>query len=84
MTITATQFRRQLFEMLERALKGETVEITHHGRSFQLVPKERQSKLARLVKHDVLVGSLEEVETALDGIGRESAALWERKWKERL
>jgi antitoxin (DNA-binding transcriptional repressor) of toxin-antitoxin stability system len=41
MTVTATDFRKNLFQLVERALNGELVEIVHKNRRIRLAPTER-------------------------------------------
>ena len=57
MKLTATQFRKDLFPVLERALHGETVEVTYRGSVVKLVPAQRASKLARAKRQHALVGN---------------------------
>ena len=46
--VTITQFRQKLFQFADQALKGETVEFTHKGVVFKVVPETKKSKLSRL------------------------------------
>lgn len=39
MEVTISQFRRDLFQIVERAAQGEPVTITHRGRRFRVVPE---------------------------------------------
>ena len=43
MRVTSTEFRADLFQIVERALQGELVEFAHDGRVVRLVPLERTS-----------------------------------------
>jgi len=52
MEINATQFRKSLFQTLERALEGEPVSITYKGARLRVVPAKKISKLARAVRRD--------------------------------
>ena len=38
MKVTSTEFRKNLFQIVERALQGEFVEVAHKGRLVRLVP----------------------------------------------
>ncbi len=80
MTVTATEFRKRLFQTLERALKGEPIEITHHGRAFRLLPKESGSKLARLPRRKTLNFPSADLESTLREMKEDAAHEWERKW----
>lgn len=53
--LTATQFRKRLFPELERALQGETVQISYKGSLLNVVAAEPPSKLDRLVPRDILL-----------------------------
>ena len=50
MKVTITEFRRNLFTLVERVIAGETVEFVHQGTTVRLVIPERSvpSKLDRL------------------------------------
>lgn len=52
--ITITEFRKNLFKLVERAIAGESVEFTHRGTTIQLViPAGSSSKLERLTPRQV-------------------------------
>jgi len=40
MEVTATQFRRDLFRLMERAAQGEPVYMTYRSRRFRIMPEE--------------------------------------------
>jgi antitoxin (DNA-binding transcriptional repressor) of toxin-antitoxin stability system len=50
MKVTVTEFRRNLFNLVERVIAGETVEFVHRGATVRLVIPEGSapSKLDRL------------------------------------
>jgi len=50
MRVTITEFRRNLFKLVERVIAGETVEFVHQSTTVRLVIPERgvPSKLDRL------------------------------------
>ncbi len=50
MQVTITEFRRNLFRLVERAIAGETVEFVHQATTVRLTIPERSvlSKLDRL------------------------------------
>ncbi len=80
MTFSITEFRKNLFQIFERAFEGELVEVVHHGRKLRLVPEEPPSKLSRLVKHDTLTIPADQLAAAIDEMNQEAMAEWERKW----
>jgi antitoxin (DNA-binding transcriptional repressor) of toxin-antitoxin stability system len=53
--LTATDFRKNMFQALERALQGEAVEITYKGAKLRLAPPPDQSKLARATRRHALL-----------------------------
>ena len=84
MTVTATDFRKNLFQLVERALNGELIEIVHKNRTIRLTPSERNSKLSRLVQRDTLRCSPDELIQLLRAQDDEMRQQWEQKWQSRL
>jgi antitoxin (DNA-binding transcriptional repressor) of toxin-antitoxin stability system len=39
MEVPITQFRREMFALVNRALDGETISVVHKGRRFRIVPE---------------------------------------------
>jgi prevent-host-death family protein len=54
METNATEFRRNLFQLMDRALQGELVEITWRGSKLRLTPPSASSKLSRAVRRHAL------------------------------
>jgi prevent-host-death family protein len=77
MKVTATEFRKNMFKLVEKALTGELVEVSHRGRTVRLVPEKPISKLSRLKNMHVIVGTPEELDKALNKLTRETQANWE-------
>jgi len=62
--MTATSMRRNLFQVLDRALNGETVEIAYKGSTLRITSASAGPKLARAVRrHALLVDPQAIVET---------------------
>jgi antitoxin (DNA-binding transcriptional repressor) of toxin-antitoxin stability system len=78
-SISITEFRRNLFRLAEEALKGETVEFRHKGVVFRVTPETRASKLGRLVPEKVVApgASLDTTDLL-----KEMEAEWEKDWSE--
>ena len=54
MKVTITEFRKNLFKLVERVLAGETVEFVHQGVTIRLVlPENRSTKLDRLTPRQI-------------------------------
>jgi prevent-host-death family protein len=83
-TVTTTDFRKNLFHLIERALNGERIEIVYKNRRIRLVPTEPASKLARLVRRDTLNCDPEEFEQLLHSQDDELRRQWEQRWQTRL
>jgi prevent-host-death family protein len=79
MNISSTEFRKHFGQMMERALTGETIEITHEGRVIKLVLADEPSTLSRLVPHDTIVGTLDDLERAQAELDKEMRESFERR-----
>jgi antitoxin (DNA-binding transcriptional repressor) of toxin-antitoxin stability system len=71
MKVTGSALRKNLFQILERALQGELVEVAHKGRLIRLVPESKPSKLSRLIQRDTINGTLEDLERAQQQLDEE-------------
>ena len=80
MELTITQFRRDLFNVVEQAMNGMEVHVMHKGKGFYLKPDAPpEDRLSRIVPMKVIVGDLEEAQTQLM---KEMEAEWEQDWAE--
>ncbi len=84
MTISATEFRKNLFQLVERALNGELIEIVHKNRAIRLAPTQPISKLSRLVQRDTLNCTPEKFDETVRAQDDEMRRHWEQKWHSRL
>lgn len=48
MQITATNFRKDMFQVFDRAKQGEEVLVSHKGEQFRLIPEKPVDKLSRI------------------------------------
>jgi len=55
MAVTATKFRKDLFQTLDKAVQGESVEVVYKGVTITLSAKPSGSKLARAVRRPTLL-----------------------------
>ena len=55
MTYTATEFRKNLFSLLERVARGETVEVSYKATVIRLSAEGMTSKLARAKRQHALL-----------------------------
>ena len=79
MSVTISEFRRNLFQLAERAIQGEPVEFTHKGMVLKVVPEIPVSKLSKLTKETV-VASGASLDT--NDLLKEMEAEWEKDWSE--
>ena len=84
MTVTVSDFRKNLFQLMERALNGELIEIVHKNRTIRLAPTEPKSKMARLIERDTLTCTPDQFDQAVLAQDEEMLREWEQKWQSRL
>ena len=63
MTITPTEFRKDLFNLLDMLLEtGKTLDINRNGQLFKVIPPQKIKKLDRLTAHpDAVVGDSDDL-----------------------
>jgi hypothetical protein len=76
MELNATTFRKHLFEVLERATNGESIEITWKGSKLRLAAPEGGSKLARAVRRKALLVPPESIVESDSGLMAELEVKW--------
>ena len=84
MKLSTTEFRKNLFQLVDRAIEGELVEITSKTHTIRLVVDGAPTKLSRLIKRDTLNCKPEQLEQAQLDLNKEMSALWDAKWHNRL
>ena len=80
MKVTSTEFRKNLFQIVEQALRGEFVEVAHKGRVVRLVPGDKPGKMSRLIERDTIQGTPEDLDRGQRELDAEMRAGWEGKW----
>jgi antitoxin (DNA-binding transcriptional repressor) of toxin-antitoxin stability system len=70
MEVSITQFRRNLFELANKAIAGDEVWVTHKGTRFKLAPEKPASRLSRV--------------TQMDLINEDGPGLEDESWKEEM
>ena len=80
MKVSSTEFRKNLFQIVERVLQGDLVEVAHKGRLIHLVPEDKPSKMSRLVQRDTINGTPEDLERGQQQLDDEVRNSWETKW----
>ena len=80
-TVTITKFRQNLFQLADRALEGQTVEFTHKGVTFKVVPTTPVAKLSRLTRRRVIADGVDpDTISDTSELLKETESLWEKKW----
>jgi antitoxin (DNA-binding transcriptional repressor) of toxin-antitoxin stability system len=54
MEVPITQFRQKIFALVEQALDGKEVWVSHKGRRVRIVPESASSKLSRITSMEIL------------------------------
>jgi hypothetical protein len=81
MEVPITQFRREIFSLVNQALEGGEIWVTHKGRRLKIVPEGQSvSRLSRITPMKIVSqaeGGLENT-GLLEEMTREWEADWER------
>jgi hypothetical protein len=79
MEVPITRFRREIFTLVNKALDGSEVWVSHKGRRLKLVPEGRPaSRLSRITPMEIInyaEGGLENT-----GLLEEMTRAWEADW----
>ncbi len=78
MEVPITQFRREIFDLVNRAMAGGEVWVTHKGRRFRIAPEaSSSSRLSRVTPLDVVsAGGLDD-----PAMKAEMVRSWEKDWE---
>ena len=78
MEVTITQFRQKIFDLVNAAMDGNDIWVTHKGRRFKVAPEGATgSRLERITPLEIT--NSDYVEPALS-IQQEMEAAWEKDW----
>ena len=80
MKLTATEFRKQLFAVLEHVRRGETVEVLYKGSAVRLAPSGSSSKLARAKRQNTLRCDPDSIVHSDPKLVRKMEREWRRDW----
>ena len=81
MTLTATDLRKNLFQILERAAQGENVEVLYKGSVVNLSASV-SSKLARAKRQHAIVGDPDSLVSSDPALVAEMESEWQKDWTE--
>lgn len=79
--VTITQFRKDLFRLVDRAIAGEPLEFVHRGVVLRVESRAKPSRLSGLTGQPVIApGS--DLERASRELLQEMQSEWEQDWAE--
>ena len=78
MQVSVSNFRKNLFQLMDKAINGEFIEVTHKGRRVRLVAQSVPSKLDRLAAHEYPYSD-EDFERVQEELSQEMSAGLERE-----
>ena len=81
MELSITEFRRNIFSVVEKAMDGSEVWVKHKGRRFRIMPEGAPSKLSRITPMDIIAPG---VDLEDDSWKEEMMREWERNWDRQL
>lgn len=82
MEVSITQFRRNMFDLVNQAMDGSEVWVTHKGRRFKITPDNRpSSRLGRITPLEVINPESPDLNGPSNpSLLEEMARAWERDW----
>jgi antitoxin (DNA-binding transcriptional repressor) of toxin-antitoxin stability system len=81
MEVPITQFRRDLFELANRALEGETITVAYKGKRLRIVPEvEAATRFDRLTPLQIINPAYPDLDDV--DMKAEMRAEWEKDWEE--
>lgn len=79
MEVSITQFRREMFDLVEQAMNGIEVWVVHNGQRFKIVPeKSPGSRLSRITPLEVI--NPESSKADESKMRDEMVRAWQKDW----
>ena len=78
MEVTISQFRRELFSLVEAALQGEPLIFVHKGVHFKVVPEIGTNRLSQLTPLQVVNPKYSDSQAT--GLQEEMEKAWQEDW----
>lgn len=79
MEVSITQFRRQIFDLVSKAMEGGEVWVSYKGRRFRVAPDEKpKSRLSRITPLQVINPKSKARDE--DVLREEMVRAWEKDW----
>jgi antitoxin (DNA-binding transcriptional repressor) of toxin-antitoxin stability system len=85
MEVSITQFRRDLFDLAGRALKGEEISVNYRGELLRLVPAHSPTtRFDQLTKLQIVNPNMPDLDDQLAKEAQQSEfeKMWEEKWRD--
>ena len=81
MEVSITQFRQDIFDLVNQALEGNEVWVSYKGRRFRIAPENQPaSRLERLTPLEVVNPETEQLNDP--SLQQEMSRAWEKDWSE--
>jgi antitoxin (DNA-binding transcriptional repressor) of toxin-antitoxin stability system len=82
MEVPITQFRREIFDLMSRALKGEDIVVSHKGQRVRIVPEvNATTRFDKVTKLDIIAPGYSDLIEDVDMLP-EMQREWEKDWDE--
>ena len=81
MPMNATEFRKNLFTVLDRVLAGETVDVIYKGSAVRVTPGGSSTKLSRAKRRNTLLCDPEAIMHSDPELLKKMEAEWTKDWK---
>ena len=84
MDVPITEFRRQIFSLVNQALDGEDVWFTHKGRRIKIVPEDQPtSRLSRITPIEIINHEMPNLNDAARKaeVLAEMEKAWKKDWE---
>lgn len=78
MEVSISQFRRELFSLVEAALNGEPLSFVHKGIHFRVIPEVNVNRLSRLTPLQVVHPHCSD--TQANELQQEIEKAWQEDW----
>lgn len=79
MEVSITQFRREIFDLVNQAMSGREVWVRHRGRRFKIAPDDQPgSRLSRITPLELI--NPESPELNDRSLHEEMVRAWEKDW----
>lgn len=79
MEVSITQFRREIFALVNKAMEGGDIWVSYKGRRFKVAPDEKpKSRLSRITPPEVVNPQAARLDD--DSLRKEMTRAWEKDW----